>query len=55
MISKEDLQEISKKINLPVDKVRRIMEETAKDVCKPSLNNIDSPRFNFGVGSSDQE
>ena len=51
MINKKEIQEISKKINMPEEKVEKILEE----VSKPSLTNT---HCNFddesGVGPSDK-
>ena len=51
MINKKDIQEISRKTNMPEEKVEKILEE----VSKPSLTNT---HCNFddelGVGPSDK-
>lgn len=51
MISKKDIQEISKEIDMPAEQLKRIL----KEVSKPSLDNIDCPHFEIGVGSSDKD
>lgn len=55
MINKKEIQEISKKINMPEEKVEKMLKETLDAVSKPSLNNIDCPHYEIGVGSSDKD
>jgi len=51
MINKKEIQEISKKLNMSEKKVEKILE----DISKPSLDNIDCPHCEIGVGSSDKD
>lgn len=53
MISKEDIQEISKNWNISAKDVRKLLDE----VCKPSLDNTHCDfdrKSGIGVGASDQ-
>ena len=51
-LSKKNIQEISKKINMPEEKVEKILEE----VSKPSLTNTHCTfDDNLGVGHSDSD
>lgn len=52
MINKKDIQEISRKTNMPEEKVEKILEE----ISKPSLTNTHcSFDDELGVGPSDKE
>ena len=54
MVSKKDIQEISKKLNIPVEKVEKMLKEVFESISKPSLDNIDCPHYEVGIGSSDE-
>lgn len=56
MISKKEIQELSKKMNMPKEEVEKILKEISDAISKPSLTNThcsfdDEP----GVGPSDKE
>ncbi len=56
MVNKKDIQEISRKTNLPEEEVEKRIKETLKSISKPSLTNICYPDFEgVGVGPSDKE
>ena len=55
MTSKKDIQEISKKLNMPEEKVEKMLRETLDAVSKPSLTNTHcSFDDKLGVGPSDK-
>ena len=55
MVSKKDIQEISKKLNMPEEKVEKMLKETLEAISKPPLDNIHCPQhYEIGVGSSDK-
>ena len=55
MINKKEIQEISRKINMPEEKVEKMLKETFDTITKPPLDNIDCPQhYEIGVGSSDK-
>lgn len=52
MARKEEIQELSKQLNIPEETVEKIL----KDVSKPSLDNIDCPQnYDIGIGPSDKD
>ena len=52
MISKKEIQDLSKKINMSEEKIKEILDE----VCKPSLTNTQCCFDDeFGVGPSDED
>lgn len=56
MISKKEIQKLSKKTNMPEEKVEKMLKEIFDAISKPSLTNT-SCSFDdkLGVGPSDKE
>lgn len=56
MISKKEIRELSKKVNIPEEEVKKKLKEIFDAVSKPSLNNT-SCSFDgeSGVGPSDKD
>lgn len=56
MMSKKEIQEISKKVNMSEEEVEKILKETFDAISKPSLTNTHcSFDDEIGVGSSDKD
>lgn len=56
MTSKKEIREISKKLNMPEEKIEEVIKDTLDAISKPSLDNIDCPQhYEIGVGSSEKD
>ena len=54
-MNKKQVKEISMEINIPKEKVEKILKDTLDAVSKPPLVNIDCPNSEIGIGFSDKD